>query len=374
MQKVDGRFGFTLIVLVLMAIVSLRTIGFSQTRPSTIPAAAPNDPRLVLDMPPQEAYRAALFYWAAGEQGLAEVLLAELTNRHPQDLRIAFFNAACTRSRFDIGGALPLFKRVALMAPGTPEAQCANLMVKLDSENGNPAPFAALEKLAKENRDDPIIIWMAGVQCRSLNKNEVGITHYRRLLAMIEPAPGPVLLHQTFANLLDETKQFDEALVHRRIAVKMEPAGWSIEGLGNTLSSLKRYAEAENAFREALKHSPNNPRYIWDISRVQYDAGDYEKSMASARRALEIAPSLGDAWITLGLGLEHTGEWQNALDAFAKAREIDAKSPYGYRNAIRVLQSLGRDDEAVQINAAWVKNGGQSMIRPASTPRAPSPN
>ena len=54
---------------------------------------------------------------------------------------------------------------------------------------------------------------------RALNLNEQGCRYYERLLKQLDV--GPVLVHQTYANLLDEVGRSVDALPHRELAVKL---------------------------------------------------------------------------------------------------------------------------------------------------------
>ena len=115
----------------------------------------------------------------------------------------------------------------------------ARLIRRLDSDQMKWATpqivndaFADFKKLVDENPDDIMIRWMLAVQCRNWNRNAEGAELYRQILDRWNP--GPVLVHQTYANLLDELARFEEALVEHYKAVKMEPAAWSYDGLGNT--------------------------------------------------------------------------------------------------------------------------------------------
>jgi tetratricopeptide (TPR) repeat protein len=234
--------------------------------PSSAPAGAVSAPRRATEDDP--IYAEIFRVWSGGDQAKAEQMLDQAVRLNPANVRLAFFHAACTRSRFDVSGALPLFRAVVSASPDSAEGQCSQIMMKLDSGTDVASQFASLLRLADDCADDPLITWMVGVQSRSLNRNEIGVKYYQRLSGMVDP--GPSLMHQTFANLLDEVKRYDEALVHRKIVVKQEPAPWSYEGLGNTLQSLARYEEACAAYTKALEMSPNDPRLLWDLGDTLY--------------------------------------------------------------------------------------------------------
>jgi tetratricopeptide (TPR) repeat protein len=67
---------------------------------------------------------------------------------------------------------------------------------------------------------------------------------------------------------------------------------------------------------------------------------------------------------TWGLCLSELNYWDQALDKYAQARRADPKSPYPYRNAIYLLRSLGRDEEAARIEDDWKRAKGSAPLNP----------
>jgi tetratricopeptide (TPR) repeat protein len=206
------------------------------------------------DIPADKVYVGALKVWSIGKQADAEYLLDKYAHKYHQDQRLAFFQAACVRSRFEIEQANPLLIKVAVMNPASAQGQCAQLVVRLDSKGTATYDFRSLRSLVRRNPDDLLLLWMLAVQCRNHNLNAEGVQYYARLLKMV--GTGSSLVHQTYANLLDELGRHAEALPHRRMAVKLEPASWSYGGLASTLSALGRNDEALKASMKAMDFSP----------------------------------------------------------------------------------------------------------------------
>ena len=210
------------------------------------PAAtgAPDD---ASPLSPQQVEEKALTLLKSGKQAESQHFLAAQAERYPEVLRMVsvyasgasraeklrqigehpaerpdvqrvfFLLAACTRSRFEKEEAFPLFQTVFTLGPKTPAGLCAEHVVHLDSdqfyvgrEDAIDREFAALASLADGNSDDVVIRWMLAVQCRTWNENELGVEQYKEIVEKWNP--GPVLIHQTYANLLDELKRYEEAL------------------------------------------------------------------------------------------------------------------------------------------------------------------
>ncbi|MCW3061986.1 MAG: hypothetical protein JWQ02_3807 [Capsulimonas sp.] len=239
----NNRLKFPLIALALAAVCCLTGCNHAQTKTATAtpPSAAST-----------AAYHAAFTTWSTQSQHDAERLLENDVIIYPNDQRLAFFRAACMRSRFDIPKARPLLEKVVELDPNSSMGQCASDILRLDEGTDLVASSNNLNALSEQKPVDPIVLWLNGIECRSFHQSEEGVRVYKQLLSII-PKPGPVLAHQTYANMLDETGDHKEALVHRLIAVKQEPAPWSYNGLANTLDRLGRPEDAAKVRQAAAE-------------------------------------------------------------------------------------------------------------------------
>lgn len=244
--------------------------------------------------------------------------------------RLLFLQAACVRSRFDVIKAWQMFLTVFVIDQTTVWARCADQVAFLDSKVEEHGPgaadraFAELTRLA-DATNDVVIRWMLAVQCRNWNKNELGAQQFAKLLEKWKP--GPVLVHQTYANILDELKQFEKALVERRLAVKMEPAGWSYDGLGNTLKYLKRYDEALEAHAKAIELDPRRASYWSNWASTLLATKDYEESIAKCQKSLSLDKDYWHAWLIWGDCLQAQGHNEMALEKYQKVLAINPKHP-----------------------------------------------
>ena len=229
----------TLVMVVVAALIRAQGCSTTRSRPAQAPSSGAAE----------QEYKAILKTWSGGDQRQAEARLDRAVAQFPSDQRLALFQAACARSRFEVKRAYPMFLHVVEMNPASVQGECAGQIAALDAGQNVNTHFVALRTLVQENPNDPIPLWLLAVQCRAHDKSGEGVRHYRTLLNMVDP--GPVLIHQTYANLLDELGQHKEALAHREIAVKLEPASWSFGGLAITLDALGRHDDAERVRRKS---------------------------------------------------------------------------------------------------------------------------
>lgn len=326
--------------------------------------------RPVLPGNPEAAYEACLHWLKAGKQRETEQVLAEAVRTYKDDPRLLFFAAACERSRFAVREAAPIFARVvkADKEDGL-YGRAARLILSLDGRREVGRNFAALRGLVEERPDDPLLLWMAGVQCRSLNRNPEGVEYYGRLLKQLDP--GPVLVHQTYANLLDEVGRSADAMTHRELAVKLEPAGWSYQGMANTLTRLERWADADAAYAKATAMDPDRVQYwinwAWSMERRRDDAGVIEK----CKRGTELDPRAAPLWTLWGDAERRLGRPEDAMARYDRALGITPKSANVMRRAVQVLRELGDNNRLAEMQKRLAEVSKPQMLPPASTGGAP---
>ena len=259
---------------------------------------------------------------AAGDQKQAEAKVLEALKRDPRDPDLLFLAAVLERSRFDVAGAARVFARTMELSPSSPEGLASACILGVDLSRDQRSAlyyFNALLIVSRQNPGSIPIQWMAAVMTRQLTKKdrfhlssdihkrilECGIREYEKVLALMAPQPGPVLVHQTMANLLDDVQGYDAAQVHREAALKMERRPWSLQAAADTLTRLDRPAEAVALMNECIAMRPD-------------DANDFY--------------TLGIAFSNLGRAREALGAWDNAANLDPKYWAYLKKCAMGFRD------------------------------------------
>lgn len=304
---------------------------------------------------PSQVYEAVIGELSAGRQGEAEAVLNVFVGIHTNDQRLAFAQAVCTRSRFNTQQADGQFRRVFAMDPRTVEGNCARYVLDLDDHNHVDDNFKGLHLLAADNPDNPLFHWMIGIQCRDYyrhtnrkDRSPAGAQAYQRVLELFDV--GPVLVHQTYANILsEELEQNEEALAHRRIAVRLDPKAWSYDGLANTLTAMKMYDEANQTYAKSTELDPNYARYWLNWAGSLYSQGRYEDCISKAKIALAVDPGYYLARYFWGLALEAQAKRKKALVQYEEAIRLNPAFPIAYGAAARVLGILGDPNRAQEL-------------------------
>lgn len=264
---------------------------------------------------------AAFALCSSGQQGEAEGLLDAMLPRRTRSPDLWFFRGVLRRSRFSKQGAEQCFNRLFALDDTSPRARAARLVIAIDQGRRENDNFEALQRLAASNPKDPLILWLVAIECRELARGDDGEAAYRKLATHF--GKGPVMFHQTFANvLMDYQKKHEEALQHYRIAVEMEPRSWSQHALGSCLQKLKRYDEAELTIMAAVSNSPSDGKYWNAWARCLERMGRGAEAIAKYEKAVALEPRDGGHWNNWGSLLTSLGRHDEAFEKYQRAAEL----------------------------------------------------
>jgi tetratricopeptide (TPR) repeat protein len=159
-------------------------------------------------------------------------------------------------------------------------------------------------------------------------------------------------------NQFRDERRFAEAEDAYQSVLKLKPNdGRAAYGLGNIYSDQQRWEEAEVAYRNAALWSPSDVEALVALSVVlvqpRTGAGNAKRfadAESFARRAVALQPKNAVAWDRLGVALQARGLFNNETEnAYRRAVELDPEFPVAYAHLARVLNRLGRQDEAVLL-------------------------
>lgn len=80
-------------------------------------------------------------------------------------------------------------------------------------------------------------------------------------------------------------------------------------------------------------------------------AGRSGEALGWLRKAVEIDPEFGGAWVNLGVALRRAGDVTAAEAAYRKALEVDPETSSAYTNLASLLRARGQDSEAAGLLA-----------------------
>ena len=116
----------------------------------------------------------------------------------------------------------------------------------------------------------------------------------------------------------------------------------------------RQYDRALEAVRNALalaERMDNRRLAAWcwnNLGNVYADLGRYDEAVEAYKKAVELDPDDAYPWNGLGEVYRHLGRYDEAIKAYQKAIELDANYAYPWNNLGNVHAALGRYDEAIK--------------------------
>jgi serine/threonine protein kinase/WD40 repeat protein/tetratricopeptide (TPR) repeat protein len=92
--------------------------------------------------------------------------------------------------------------------------------------------------------------------------------------------------------------------------------------LARRLAWVGRLAEAEDAYRAALKLRPQDSRAHEDLGKFLEDQARYAEAEAEFNEAIRLQPENGSFWVRRGWAYADMGQWDRASADFAKATQF----------------------------------------------------
>ena len=122
----------------------------------------------------------------------------------------------------------------------------------------------------------------------------------------------------------------------------------------NTLNNAQADSQVATPTHEVTEtpivtETPEVTAKVWyDKGYTLYNMGKYEEAIQAYDKAIEIDPRYADAWNNKGAVLENMGKYDEAIQACDKAIEINPQFADAWNNKGFALENMGRYDEAMQ--------------------------
>jgi tetratricopeptide (TPR) repeat protein len=115
---------------------------------------------------------------------------------------------------------------------------------------------------------------------------------------------------------------------------------------GISLHKAGCYQDAQAAYRQALKITPNNSQLLRLYGLSYYQQGAFDKAIEIYNLALKTQPDNAEAWRNLGLAFKSIGNYEKAIEAYQNAIRWRRDYAEAFRNLGNVFVELKRIDEA----------------------------
>ncbi len=129
---------------------------------------------------------------------------------------------------------------------------------------------------------------------------------------------------------------------------------------------LQQYRQARESLYRAIELDAELPEAHYNLAVLLKAQGELEKAESHLLWALALRPNMSVAWHYLGLVAEQDGRHAEARAHFRRALEIDPGFGRAYLGIAGALQALGERDEALR----YLAHGAEHAISPAAVREA----
>lgn len=265
--------------------------------------------------------------------------------------------------------AAPAFRSAtALAGDGKPRDGRADHRLSIDEE-----PTRKTDFKAKVGPADEVKIHIDLGRVYETQENyDAAIGEYARAIDAAQrkrsrkdgPVPGRdlhALAHRRMGNVLDRIGQFEQAEVHYREALKHspnDPKVWNDAGYSYHLQN--RWAEAERSLKTAVRLDKTDPRYQINLGLTLASAGKTDEAI----KVLTKVAGEPAAHANVGYILAGRGQTEQARVHYQKALALQPDFPV----AVAALRRLAHDQTARQDRAAEASETPTVLANPASAP------
>lgn len=235
--------------------------------------------------------------------------------------------------------ALAALHRAVELAPTSVEVQCDLANVAL--EDGRPeAAIERLQATLARAPGHPGALQALGVAQMIAARHEEARESFAQAVRVAPRHPG-LRLNQAEAEL--ELGATAKALTHVREALAMAPQlAAAHDLLGHVLHAQDQLAEAAQAWLEAERLAPGEPRYAFQAARMLEASGQLTTAAAAYARALHHAPQSGPALSRLAFMRRRLADWREQGKLTSRLREAVQAGQHGIVPFALLLEPFDR--------------------------------
>src|SRR5260370_12903594 len=236
------------------------------------------------------------------------------------------------------------FRRATATAPKSPAPRAALAGMYVLEGQGALAE-KVLQEAKSDLREDPTASRMLGDYYLSLGDSAKALAEFASIL---KDHPSDLRIRESYIQLLILSHQIDEAAKLTAEILKKSPQ--DVEGLilnGQILLHKGNYQDALQTLQLAVKSDRASPLGHHQLGMAFLALGNMNQAESQWREAVELRPTLTDAWIALGTTAAQRRDRTNLESIGMQLRKISPQSPGGY-----LFHATARFNQGDPVNAA----------------------
>jgi len=218
-------------------------------------------------------------------------------------------------------------------------------------------------------KDNLAVLFEKASALRAAGEAEAAIHLLKRIM---ELAPQSAAVPSNLGNALSDLGRYAEAEAHYRRALEINPSfSEASVNLGLTLIARGDLTCAESVIKEALSLAPENPVLNLNLGGVYLKMGELEKALGRFDKALEFAPDNCAALYNRGCALELLGCFGEAKQMLNQVVSCAPDDRDAVAQLFHILQKTCSWEEMEQVEARMEEQTVKALAdgeRPGETP------
>jgi Flp pilus assembly protein TadD len=167
---------------------------------------------------------------------------------------------------------------------------------------------------------------------------------YLAIASLISPTvQADAAQHALRGDVFVARKLFEDGVIEYRKSIAVDRYNFAVVNkLGVAYHNLRKYREAEQQYREALRLRPNFLDAMNNLGVIDYLREDFEGALARYKRALKLQPNSATLHRNIGASLASLQRWEEAMQAYQQALNLNPQlfdpSPSGAGASIQMNQ------------------------------------
>lgn len=216
-------------------------------------------------------------------------------------------------------------------------------------KNDYPKALIVIEKaISTDPRNPAAYVQLALIHSSMGDDNKARLAVEEAL--KIDPNHAPA--HQQRAGQLRRAKDFEGAIRHAKLALSLKPdpefAANAHITLGLSYEELKRYDEALNEYREAIRINPSDGFLHATLASALFSLRRYDEAENAYRRAFELNPLDSNAVVNLAAALQNQAKRDESIKYYREYLRLEAK---------------GRDRATIEQRLSQLESTPEPLLR-----------
>lgn len=199
----------------------------------------------------------------------------------------------------------------------------------LRQEGNIQGSLEAFQSATKLNQNDPLAIKQVARSLFLLGKHKAALEVYTDVLA-VSPHDWEVVHNQGVCYI--HLKEYEKAIDAFRTALKMSPQTITYMQLGRAHLKMGSAENAVEVFKKAVKHNPEDPELLSTLGLLYLQTNSTEKAFECFGSALTYDPGNGKAILAAGAMMQQHGDFDVALSKYKVAACNTPESPQLWNN------------------------------------------